>query len=284
MSATAESIASAAASSNNSPSITACSGNWGASATCCIPTSSDRHPLQRHRPFVGPEPSVQVDVEGPHPLERGDVFLLCSDGLSGQVNDRVIGAICTALPVEEAVRFLVHMANLQGGPDNTTVIVVRVGGEPKLAGIDSMAEVVFPASSVTEQIVPRFALMMYYLGRLPWAFMLLGVWASCWRSSRLRCSAADDRRRLLSLICLHHGGVGDAGWQDVILMVQNFRETRKASKPMHRRSAPCRSIAKRRARSMPPPMSAWWSRRQRWRRASRRKGTTMAATLQWEYA
>jgi serine/threonine protein phosphatase PrpC len=122
---------------------------------------------------LGPEAAVQVDVEGPHPLERGDVFLLCSDGLSGQVNDRVIGAIVTALPPDEAARFLVHMANLQGGPDNTTVIVVRVGGEPRLAGIDSQAEVVFPASDVREPFVPRFALMMYYLDRLPWGFMLL---------------------------------------------------------------------------------------------------------------
>src|SRR5262249_43535745 len=121
---------------------------------------------------LGPDANVQVDVEGPHPLERGDVFLLCSDGLSGQVHDRVIGAVVTALPPAEAVRFLVHMANLQGGPDNTTVIVVRVGGEPRLAGIDSHSEVVFPASDVQEQYVPRMALFMYYLDRLPWGFML----------------------------------------------------------------------------------------------------------------
>src|ERR1041385_8124152 len=98
---------------------------------------------------LGPEATVQVDVEGPHPLEQGDVFLLCSDGLSGQVNDRVIGAVVTALPPEEAVRFLVHMANLQGGPDNTTVIVVRVGTAANESDSDfqaSKTDVVFPAN------------------------------------------------------------------------------------------------------------------------------------------
>ena len=124
---------------------------------------------------LGPEPVVAVDVEGPHPLERGDVYLLCSDGLSGQVNDRVIGAVMTALPPDEAAQFLVHMANLQGGPDNTTVVVVRVGGEPRSQSLDSQAEVVFQTTESFTPIVPRFALMMYYLGRLPWAFIILAL-------------------------------------------------------------------------------------------------------------
>jgi protein phosphatase len=76
---------------------------------------------------LGPEPLVQVDVEGPHPVQPGDYFVLCSDGLSGPVSDREIGAIVSALPPPEACRFLVHLANLQGGPDNITAIVVRVG-------------------------------------------------------------------------------------------------------------------------------------------------------------
>jgi protein phosphatase len=77
---------------------------------------------------LGPNAQVQVDVEGPVPLEIGDTFLLCSDGLSGQVSDREMGAILMTMNPQEAVRTLVDLANLRGGPDNVTVIVVRVVG------------------------------------------------------------------------------------------------------------------------------------------------------------
>ena len=81
---------------------------------------------------LGPNPAVQVDLEGPFPLAVGDTFLLCSDGLSGQVKDDEIGAILATLPPEEAVQTLVDLANLRGGPDNITVIVARVLG-PQIA-------------------------------------------------------------------------------------------------------------------------------------------------------
>jgi protein phosphatase len=61
-------------------------------------------------------------------LAVGDVFVLCSDGLSGQVTDREIGAVASALPPADACRFLVDLSNLRGGPDNVTVIIVRVVG------------------------------------------------------------------------------------------------------------------------------------------------------------
>ncbi len=44
---------------------------------------------------LGPHKNVQVDLEGPFPLEVGDTFLMCSDGLSGQVKDEEMGAILT---------------------------------------------------------------------------------------------------------------------------------------------------------------------------------------------
>jgi len=75
---------------------------------------------------LGPEPLVQVDVEGPYPLQAGDTFLLCSDGLSGPLSDLEIGAVLEAMPPDEAVRFLIDLANMRGGPDNITALVVRV--------------------------------------------------------------------------------------------------------------------------------------------------------------
>jgi protein phosphatase len=82
---------------------------------------------------LGPEPLVQVDVEGPHPLQPGDMFVLCSDGLSGPVSDLEIGAVAGTLPLAEACQFLVDLANLRGGPDNITVSIVRVGNAPAQA-------------------------------------------------------------------------------------------------------------------------------------------------------
>ncbi len=77
---------------------------------------------------LGPDPEVEVDVEGPHPVQPGDVYLLCSDGLTGVVTPDEVGAVATSLPADEAARLLVHLANLRGGPDNITVLIVRVGG------------------------------------------------------------------------------------------------------------------------------------------------------------
>jgi len=77
---------------------------------------------------LGPHAEVKVDLEGPFPIETGDTFLLCSDGLSGPVSNDELGTIMGSLGPEEAVRALVDLANLRGGPDNITVIIVRVTG------------------------------------------------------------------------------------------------------------------------------------------------------------
>jgi protein phosphatase len=76
---------------------------------------------------LGPEAEIEVDIEGPLGVEPGDVYLLCSDGLSGPVEDHELGAIAGNFHPEDACRYLVNLANLRGGLDNITVIVVRIG-------------------------------------------------------------------------------------------------------------------------------------------------------------
>lgn len=76
---------------------------------------------------LGPDPNIEVDIEGPHPVESGDVYLLCSDGLSGPIEDPELGAFASHFHPEVAGRYMLHLANLRGGHDNITVVVVRVG-------------------------------------------------------------------------------------------------------------------------------------------------------------
>ena len=74
---------------------------------------------------LGPTDKLLVDLEGPLPIEIGDTYLACSDGLSGQITDKEIGIVLTAFPPDVAVETLINLANLRGGHDNITVTVVR---------------------------------------------------------------------------------------------------------------------------------------------------------------
>jgi PPM family protein phosphatase len=73
---------------------------------------------------------TQVDVEvHQHELRPGDLLMLCSDGLSGMVDDRMIEAILQRSPsLEAAARKLLDTANANGGVDNSTVVLVQYEG------------------------------------------------------------------------------------------------------------------------------------------------------------
>ncbi|WDQ18282.1 PP2C family protein-serine/threonine phosphatase [Rhodopirellula sp. P2] len=78
---------------------------------------------------LGPSPEVLVDLEGPFDLEVGDRFLVCSDGLTGQIEDDELAVLLDSLEVDKAAQVMIDLANLRGGPDNITVIVVEVDDE-----------------------------------------------------------------------------------------------------------------------------------------------------------
>src|SRR5262245_60872826 len=91
---------------------------------------------------LGPHEAVNIDLEGPYDANTGDVFLLCSDGLSGQVSDSELGTILHCLEPADAAQTLVDLANLRGGPDNISLVAARIGGEgsANLTPSDEMLE------------------------------------------------------------------------------------------------------------------------------------------------
>jgi serine/threonine protein phosphatase PrpC len=73
---------------------------------------------------VGNRDYVQVDT-AIVPLEQGDRFLLCSDGLHGYLVDSDIAPIIE-LGAEQAVSRFIALANTRGGKDNITAILVEI--------------------------------------------------------------------------------------------------------------------------------------------------------------
>lgn len=86
---------------------------------------------------VGLEATVEVDV-ATESLAPGDVYLLCSDGVYKVVEIDDLATVVAAAgdDVELGCRTIVERANAAGGPDNSTIILVRVlaGDDPSAPG------------------------------------------------------------------------------------------------------------------------------------------------------
>ncbi|MGE5409218.1 MAG: Stp1/IreP family PP2C-type Ser/Thr phosphatase [Syntrophothermus sp.] len=75
---------------------------------------------------LGPEPEVKVDVQTV-PAQAGDVFLICSDGLTTMIDEEHVARILgRASSMQSATRALVDEANRAGGRDNITVLAFRL--------------------------------------------------------------------------------------------------------------------------------------------------------------
>jgi serine/threonine protein phosphatase PrpC len=75
---------------------------------------------------LGIREDVTVDILS-EDTALGDVYLLCSDGLSGLVTDEQIHEIVTGAPsLDDASRSLIERANFYGGTDNITAVLVQI--------------------------------------------------------------------------------------------------------------------------------------------------------------
>ena len=110
---------------------------------------------------LGPEPDVEVDtytVTG----RDGDLFLICSDGLTSMVSDGELSSILRAAgSLQDAADSLVRAANQSGGKDNITVVLFRLADhegetvapadDETIAGQISAADVRAAADTPTEE-------------------------------------------------------------------------------------------------------------------------------------
>src|SRR2546428_99436 len=72
---------------------------------------------------LGPDPKVKVDLTY-QDVRKGDILVLCSDGLSGQVKkEEIAEAIARERDLQTACDRLIALANERGGPDNITVVI-----------------------------------------------------------------------------------------------------------------------------------------------------------------
>ena len=74
---------------------------------------------------LGMRETVQVDIKA-HQIMDGDIYLMCSDGLSGMVDDpSILRIVSQAKSLERAVAELVDHANRAGGTDNITTLLLQ---------------------------------------------------------------------------------------------------------------------------------------------------------------
>jgi protein phosphatase len=88
---------------------------------------------------LGMQEHVSVDLQGDD-ASVGDCYILCSDGLSGMIEDSEILDIVSRSPnIEEACRKLIALANEHGGEDNITAVLVKIEAEAE-AGKVSLSD------------------------------------------------------------------------------------------------------------------------------------------------
>jgi len=94
------------------------------------PEEAEEHPQRSIiTRALGPERDVQLDVHT-HRARSGDLYLICSDGLTSMVREsRLREILAESESLRNAVDALVAEANEMGGRDNITVVLFRVGGD-----------------------------------------------------------------------------------------------------------------------------------------------------------
>jgi PPM family protein phosphatase len=117
------------------------------------PQEADDHPQRSIiTRALGPETGVEADSRT-WPARDGDVYLICSDGLTSMVDEARVAELMASSPsLAAAGRTLIEAANEAGGRDNITVVLFRleeVGSGPPAGGDSGAATAEHPAVEPT---------------------------------------------------------------------------------------------------------------------------------------
>lgn len=106
---------------------------------------------------LGPDADVEVDVHT-HGARDGDLYLLCSDGLTTMVSDEAIGEGLRANgSLDDLAKGLVRRANDNGGADNITAVMLRLTGAGTTATSPAATSPAADAGSQTVVGAPAIA-------------------------------------------------------------------------------------------------------------------------------
>src|SRR6266545_6665402 len=133
---------------------------------------------------LGPEPKVEVDTMT-YQARPGDVFLLCSDGLTTMLNEQEIAAILAQSPsLEPVVARLIDESNARGGRDNITVVAFRAAEEVGLTA-EGVAAARRPGAAVPSGDVQPGRRWPRVAGRVLVTLLIVaGLGAAAWYGSR----------------------------------------------------------------------------------------------------
>lgn len=185
---------------------------------------------------LGPYSEVRVDVEGPFPVQTGDVYMLCTDGLTGQMTDEEIGVILQNFEPSVAGQLLVDVSNLRGGPDNITVIIAKVlsqdltshaGGRSRDKDGEKLPPSVHPLSWVALVVSCLISGVFFWVtGTLMGAIVPMAVTAICLIWILVQLVMGLNRRQVAEEFANYgrgpyvHQDFGSSGWP----LVENFKE------------------------------------------------------------
>lgn len=115
---------------------------------------------------LGSERSPKIDLFE-HALQKGDMLLLCSDGLTRHVADEEIALILSEDPPDRATSRLIQKANERGGEDNISVAIIRYEKETAVAAKETSqintGPLITPVAAPTDGPANRSVLWAYTL-------------------------------------------------------------------------------------------------------------------------